>query len=46
MSDKTTLEDELAQFAGFHSVDIKELHGVNCPALFEYAQRMARFGRD
>jgi hypothetical protein len=31
----------LAEPMGYHSLDIKELHSTECPALFEYAKRIA-----
>lgn len=31
-----------AEFAGYHSVDIPQLHETECPALFEYAKRIAQ----
>jgi hypothetical protein len=35
-------ETSIAEYAGYHNVDIKELHRTESPALFEYAKRIAR----
>lgn len=42
MSEAEFDEKAVALEAGFNTADIKELHGTSCPALLEYAKRIAR----